>query len=545
MPNEPDISSIREAVRELLLPVAPQREDSVLLAVRGVLQQEGVDDVDGPEYIRLELDRCRQADSIDGPLKSMVESALAAGDDRFGALLSARYVDVHDRLRGEEFSLNFLEASALLSHGRVIALLASEESMSAAQIARVLEARDRRAVFGWRPVQKVLERLGLAPSVSVSQVQELYGRDEVQEEAFLADADAVVSRALLGSVADQLGFADDLPSLLRELYREGGATFWPYLQILHYQCVIVEFYDHPASVLYEFKPRGNAATWIFDRWVAVGVPTQNPVLNNAKATDKLDLGWASSRQPRNGDPAAARALVRLVEGLGDLGFLARRELAAWLRRWLLRVIRLSTPVMHPLPERPTATEIERVLQRLSAGESATAGVVEQRLVDALTAAMHADRNTWRERGLGDSVNASNLSRKKLGDCEFQDAASRRVVAYEAHGGRLTPIYVEGHIRSLRRGMSLRVEEWEGIADRSEWQLETVFLAHDFVGDPPPRTVIEGVPVTIKFESYSDFVARAPDAAALLDQFEQHVHGPLNSSRTPDRVREAYLDWASA
>ena len=61
---------------------------------------------------------------------------------------------------------------------------------------------------------------------------------------------------------------------------------------------------------------------------------------------------------------------------------------------------------------------------------------------------------WRSHGIGDSVNASNVSRRKIGDAEFQHATEKTVVAYESHAGRLTDVYVDGHVETLRRVIPL-------------------------------------------------------------------------------------------
>ena len=87
---------------------------------------------------------------------------------------------------------------------------------------------------------------------------------------------------------------------------------------------------------------------------------------------------------------------------------------------------------------------------------------------------HLEHDGWRSHGLGDSVNASNVSRRKLGDCEFQNAsAADGSMAYEAHAGNLSQVYVDGHAQTLRRVLPLRIEEWERIAGVQEWNIEII------------------------------------------------------------------------
>lgn len=99
----------------------------------------------------------------------------------------------------------------------------------------------------------------------------------------------------------------------------------------------------------------------------------------------------------------------------------------------------STPV--PLPTDLTAEDIERVVFfDIADNETYTQGVLEQRIVDGL-ALLAFSGEGWRPKGIGDSVNASNLSRRKLGDVEFTNVDGRTAIALEAHGGQLSINYV--------------------------------------------------------------------------------------------------------
>jgi hypothetical protein len=295
------------------------------------------------------------------------------------------------------------------------------------------------------------------------------------------------------------------------------------------------------ATLYEFAPRGVAANWLFQQYPASLAAAANPFLNNAKAVDRLDLAWAAVRTDY---PAAAHALVRVVEGLESMGFSARKELAAWLRWWIHRGLRLQAPPATQVTEMATPKLVGRVLAAVQGQETNTVGIVEQRVVDALSAVRHPAEEGWRARGLGDSVNASNISRRKLGDADFQDAARRSVVAYEAHAGVLSHVYLRGHLQTLARVLPVRAQEWAGISDIEEWSIEVIFVAHAFApGVPVAGTSVRvpGVPidVSIRFSTMSDFIADGPGAAELTGAFVQHIHSRLNERRTPERVRTTY------
>ena len=119
-----------------------------------------------------------------------------------------------------------------------------------------------------------------------------------------------------------------------------------------------------------------------------------------------------------------------------------------------------------------------------------------------------------------------------------------MVAYEAHAGRLSEIYVGGHIETLRRVIPLRIEEWERIAELSEWQLEVVFIAQK--PDAAARIVeIAGIPISIRFVSFADFFAPPPAASDLRVAIAEQVNVHLNQKRTPQRVRDLYLELSGA
>jgi hypothetical protein len=532
---------LRESFRALLLPIDPAREQDALDAAQAAMINVGIAVTDQAEFIRLELSRTKAGQGLHLGLSALIDAGLRAGDPDWGPRLASRYHELHEAVLQERHLMSFDEASAFLSHARLIARLAADESMSAAQIASVLSARDRRVDFSWQAVQDVLGRLGLRRALGLTEVQALFERDRELEERHFADADFVDAASIVGRVGRDFGFPRDLESLLIRLFppEPDRPRHGPYLQILHYQCVIAEFFDHAVTVLYEFAPRGGVAEWLFAQYPGDLSGAGNPFLNNAKSVDRLDGAWARSKD-RQGLLSPASALFEIVAGLEVMGFAARQELAGWLRRWLLRVIRLTRPLAREVPNHPTANAVAALLDAVGADETRTAGIIEQRLVDAVALTHHLEHQGWRSHGVGDSVNASNVSRRKLGDCEFQNASERKVVAYEAHAGNLSQVYVDGHAQTLRRVLPMRIEEWERIADLEDWDVEVVFVAHSF-SCLPANIEIEGFHVAVMFVEYSNFIAGAPTPSEMTDLFATHVNARLNERRTPQRVRDTYLE----
>ena len=117
---------------------------------------------------------------------------------------------------------------------------------------------------------------------------------------------------------------------------------------------------------------------------------------------QLDLAWAEGKEDMLTE---ARALAAILTHLESMGYAARRELAAWLRRWLHRVMALHEAQSVQMPAAPDAQEVMNVVARLTQGETETRGIVEQRLVDSLALLRHrapqwATEGYWglRERG---------------------------------------------------------------------------------------------------------------------------------------------------
>lgn len=530
---------IREAMRWLRLPIPIEGEEAAVEGAREQLLFVGVEPADAPTWVGLELEGWRQTGKPSGDLKAVASAYLEAGDPALGGQLAKAYFKLHKRLTSQPL-IDHEAASGVLSHARLMALLAQEESLTSAQVAKLVQARDSRTPVSWKQVKPVLSQLQLGPRLELKQVQALFAADEEGELAAFADADEAACAEIVAAVAAHLGFPGDLQAALAVLLPLDSTPFGPYLQMLHFQCVIAELYDHALSAIYEFSPRGQAPNWLFDQYPASLEVKGNPFLNNAKAVDELNADWARSRKAAQ--IREAHALVAVIGGMDSLGYSARRELASWLRRLLVRRIRIARGYEVELPARFSAAQATKVFKAVAAGESGTRGILEQRVVDAAAFLRHPAPD-WIPRGLLDSVNATNISKRKCGDCDFQNAAATVVNAYEAHAGKLTDVYVKGHLRTLETVLLERAVEWEeNVGPDLEWEVIVTFVAHQLEVSSLPTVEIANATVRIEAVDYATFLAGLTGSSAgARDAVNRYVRDPVAAPRTPASVRQALLD----
>lgn len=471
---------VRQPLRMLLLPSRHGTDRLCAIALKKALISLGVISDDFVNWTSLQLNQWRLSGKPTSELRDVVKKIISAAccDATSNFLsyvirLADGYFDIHAKLVDEHL-MSHEEAVTFLSHSFLIIHLALEEKLSAAQIASLLAQRDQRANFSRQSIASALETLNLRAELSLKQVKSLYLRDASQELASFADADLFTAAELISLAGERLGYQGDLLSALRTLASSAdldysNPPYTPYLQILHYQCSIVEYFDHAVTDLYEFSPRGTAGNWLHSRYPDSIAGAGNPFLNNAKSVEVADISWVRSKKKK--ERPGAMALLSILQGMQAMGFFSKRELAWWLRLWLQRLIKLAaaTPITMPdsLQESQTSSLIAKIIHK----NTETYGILEQRAVDALAFCLHLG---WRSRGLGDSVNATNLSRAKLGDCEFLDVASKTLVAYESHGGRLTAVYVEDHLATIKKSINRRINELTALADIATWKAEINF-----------------------------------------------------------------------
>lgn len=539
LPHE-ESHELELALVALGLPISTADLPSALDALNEHLDRVGTPRLDRAETVTLWTTSWRDGHPPTAELRAAIRAVLSAAGGAYARRLADTYFTQHTALR-EAAHLSFSQATTILGYAELIGRLAEQEQMSAAQIAVILQARGvSRVAATWTAVQKVLGALNLAPRLGADRAARQLALDLQAEEVWFADARRPESIDLVSRTASALGFPDSMDEQLSALVPEDAQdTHWPYVAMLHFACLPLEWYDHAPAFAYEFSPRGRAANLVFENYRNVGLQG-NPYLNNAKSVDRMDVHWADSK---GGLRPSATALVRLLDGLGSMPYQAKRRLAALLRQWCLRQLRLCSRPPRLLDRTLFTREvIQRVMEKVAELETHTLGILEQRLVDAIAAWYHSDPS-WRARGLGDAVNAANLPRRKLGDCEFQNPSSKTVHAYEAHGGTLNNLYIDNHLASLSRVVAARVEdEWKSFSEPNEWSVSVTFLCHNTGGVAGRELTLHDVQVRILCMRYQDFFPLYV-TEELKEFFHDHVLVPLNDSRTPQSIRDRLMELA--
>lgn len=526
-----------DALRQLRLPIPDDLIGAAARAASPALKRFAA-----PDHGRAVLNEVatwRETNVPSHLLQSVVSRALAeaAGEDDQLRRLATSYFSAHRELQQNEF-LAFDQATAVLSQARLIAYLASNARLSASQIARVLQPLDERSDVHWQSVERVLRKLKLYRVLSKEDVERLWVDDEKFEPILFGDAGIEDAAAIVAGIGEALAYPGLLSDELLSLVSEQLEMHGPHLRMLFFQCLIADTSDHALTSIYEFSPRGKLATSLFASQLADLPGAMNAFLNNAKGVDRLDDRWARSR--KRGERASALALVHILGGLDSMGFSARRELARALRAWVIRIMRLNRPTLADVPTAMDPMSIARIVDGICAGPTETLGILEQRIVDALVVGGYPTPEPWVSRGAGDSVNASNVSRRKFGDIEFLNAETREIVAYEAHAGHLSSVYAAAHAQSLRGILARRAEELLSIdPDPSKWQIEIVFVAHSFEALPRPEA-IDGFAFELRSVTFEELKGTA--GAIGGQTFAASVLAPLNERRTPQVVRDQLLDF---
>lgn len=532
---------LRQSLRMLLLPIPVGREAACGRVLLDELRVERLLSSDFRSWLELQLGSWKDTGKPSLSLSRIVVAILREANSGTTPSLAEKYFRVHERLISEHL-MSHQEARAFLSSAFLMLDLARRELFSAAQISKLLERRDERVQFSRQAMTLLLESVGLKPEISVDDVSRLFVKDKNIELFAFADADIETAGQLVADGARSLGFSDDIQAALRTLApAENLAAFPPYLQVLHYQCTIAEFYDHAITDLYEFSPRGLAAGWLFNSYPTSLVNAGNPFLNNMKSVGRIDSTWARSKKQT--ELPGATALLQILVGLEAMSFAARRELANLVRLWIHRVMRLSAPLAVRLPAVIFPEQIARMLNRVGHANTETYGVIEQRIVDAIAVRNHPPSDGWRGRGLSDSVNATNVSKRKIGDCDFQHPVQMRIEAYEAHGGELTDVYVDEHLRTLQKVMIMRIDELEGVADLSLWSASVTFVAHRLSVTSRAPVMIAGVSISLRFITFADFIESAVNTPGESPNWTQWLIEPIGQRRTPLEVRKKFLECA--
>lgn len=527
---------IQELMRGLLLPVRSslETERNCASALSGALSQLKIADEDCAAWMSVEQEKWRRGQ----PSKAFaetVDAVLGVADADYGAIMRRVYFRLIEKLKAANLGVNHDDAVLLLSHLLLVLDLATKHRMSAAQIARVVGKRDERVQFTRQVVSLILKACRKEAKLSLPDIKNLWEKESAEEIEYFSDADSRTAAEMICDAGRAAGYGAPLRHALNRLWdhRKDTAAHTPHLQMLLYQCVIAEYWDHALTDIYEFKPRGEIGRWLFKQFPASLSGAANPFLNNAKAFEQLTPGWARSK--KKSERTSAAALVEILLTLEDLGFGSRRQISRLLRLWVHRILRLAKTTHKKLPTAVTDGQCAALLDAVAAGNTGTLGILEQRVVDLVASARHEAEAGWRCRGRGDSVNASNLSRRKLGDIDFQNATKRCIVAYEAHGGQLSEVYAASHIQTLERSVSKRVNELEGVASPQEWSAKVIFVSHSIESRGPSKSTLHELPIEFEYVTFQQFLDGAKTIGSLSAKMQELVLDPLGSMPTPPRV----------
>jgi hypothetical protein len=529
---------IRQSLRILQLPIRTSSELAACRVLSRFLGQRSIRYADSLIWTRLELSLWKENGIASDDLRDLVQRILSAEPTNAPELDSEEYFRSHERLRSEH-GLDHDESTAFLSHLNLAIELVRSYRFTGARVTQVLGSIDTRVHFSRQSVSQVIAALGFLSRITIPQLEFVWDQDGTFERVFFADADLPSSAEIASEAAAELGFRQDLESLLLTLApTEELRRYTPYIQILHFQCVILEFFDHSVLDLYEFGPRGTTVMNLIDRYPASLVSAGNPFLNNAKSVGTMDSSWVDSKKTSERD--GARALFRLLSAMDEMSYTARRELAMIVRSWIMRLIRLAGEVQTQLPEAVTLQQAQQLIDFIGAANTGTLGILEQRYLDTIASLRHPGE-VWRQRGIGDSVNATNVSRRKLGDCDFQNAVNRQIIAYEAHGGTLSSVYIQEHLRTLRKVVPLRKVELEAVAPIEEWQATVRFFAHEIDPGQLGPVEIDGLTINFELATFDSIQETLAVDEALLVGFASWFLPSLRARRTPEDVRLKVLD----
>ena len=327
--------SARNAFRSLRLPIPHSEEESAFNHLMQSCRGINISLADLATWLIEQAAIWTDTGAPTAQFRKLVSGVLESCQAASIGVSGKAYFELYQELI-TEYPLNHTKVLSILSHLDLVAELSTRPEMTSSRLASVISSYDPRLDIGWRPLEKAIRKVAGARKLDVSSVRHVLERDK--QSALLAFADSDVSDCvqLVSEAAARLGFEPDLEHCLHVLHPDRGEVHFPYLQILHYQCLIAEFFDAGASIAYEFAPRGDAAEALFSQYPQTAANAGNPFLNNAKSVERFSPEWARSKKPR--ERPAAHALVTVLSGLEHMGFPARRELCARLRWFLVRIL---------------------------------------------------------------------------------------------------------------------------------------------------------------------------------------------------------------
>jgi hypothetical protein len=546
--GDESLRAARQCLRRLILPIPFGCEEGAAVSLLSSIGRLGVPLEGLAEFLDLRIREWETGDRVPSDLAAIIGGILGTVHSEGATAIRTRYFDLHRIALEDPSGLSHLQSRHLLSHLPLMIMLHSAERMSASQIVRVLRARDSRVACSWEAICRILKAVGIYRELDLAAFKALFSTDASLEEVHFADS---TMDECVGSVADlglALGLSGSMGQHLRTLLPEGDVPLYSTLEMLHYQLMIGEFYDHALTFTYEHKPRGEAMNWLHEQYPDSIKSGKQPFLNIAKGLYRISEDWALARDR----PAEAVAMTRLLEDVESLGFPAKREVSEKVRWLIHRYIKRFAGDSRPIPADLPSEQIRMAAWQVTAEPSQTFGILEQRLVDATASALHSPERGWHPSAIGQSVFASNRSSKKFGDCEFLHHGKNRIEAYEAHAGRATRWYLEDHVSTLTATVASRLASLEENFDLPKLGVKIVFVAHEFEASAyryaeEAGTELEGIPFEFGIQTFSQLLATA-EGERLDDALRRHFALALNSSprtTTPQRVRDKFMELAAS
>lgn len=451
---------------------------------------------------------------------------------------SENYFLLHAQLMELE-KVSHEEASRILSHTHTVILLASGSGMTASRIYGMLSRDGITIGKSWSSVRMILDKSGVKQELKRREVESLYTEDRDAEGELFGDLDLEGCIEHAAEACAGFGYTGDLRGHLKTLVLEDRHP--PYLCMIHFQLTALTIYQHRVSNAYEFEPRGQGLLWLAAQYRQASLDVRgSPFLNNAKSVDTLDQLWAATK--KKAQRPSARALAELLQEFDRMSDPSRFAAGRYLRCLFHRVIRINLETRGPLPDRIpalTPAEAANLCAGIGAGNTGTTGVLEQRLTDSWILHQAANPADWHVKGIGDSVFATNTSKKKFGDAELKHKTDLRILAVEAHGGHLSQVYIDDHLSTLRRVLPIRIEELEDRRPVADWLLELHFVSHSADPGLLAATNVDGLPVRITYHTFSGIapLGAVPAFQALLSQ---HFVDQLNVVHVPSRFRRSAI-----
>jgi len=539
--NDPDIVTRAQlSYQRLQLPIPTSEAEKGL----NVLWQTYVESFDGAEpedcLIAFEADVTEWLEGlkITDRLKSSLLIAISNAAPNLQENHKIDYPSFITDL-ANSYALLPQDAVKLGSQLSLVKTLAKGFQYSSSSINAILESKVEVEKLNTYLLQDMGKFVGSLPSIDENDLSKIVENDILLSPTIFADSeleDIVEKLNITAKTLNMPRIGDYFAKLI---------DHDPYLQMLHWQSVLIEFQDFDPSILYEFAPRGKIAKTFFKQHEAVGVGTGgNPILNNAKSAYAADTQWAMQKKPRH--RKSAIGLSDILLSLKTQSYPSRKSMATLLRWAIHKYLDVKSnvdqkliPNLADLKSETATDRIQSWLKFTAKANTETRGIFEQRCVDYLVSCLFQNKDV-EIRGLKDSVNATNLSRLKFGDEEVMDVHSKSVKAYEPHGGNLSQIYIDEHLRSMAKVVLARRQELEMVAPLINWEFKVIFVAHSS-SVKSQEHFVSGAKVSVEVSNYSDLIDEVENVGHSPEFFDDMVVSALNRAGVSLTTRTKAFD----